>query len=330
MVERRERSGGVCSLRLADGEAWLQAVSFGRNGDAPPAGAQIDAVYRLKRRQWAGLVSAEAELLDWRPSDSSAVELRGAALPASADSWPLPIICFTSQEARGREGRRNRSLNTVNLDAEPRKIVGKQVRQLRRQGLVPANIYGASQASTPVQLGEKLVFTRVSRASRSTLYSLALDGSKQTVIVKEIQRHPTSGQVLHVDFQRVNMAEKLRVAVPLHFVGEPPAVKQLKGTLLNNLTAIEVEALPGDLPSGIEVDLSGLETFEDALHVSALVLPPNVEVITPPDELVSRVSPPAVETEVEAAPAEEAAEGEAEPAAEAEGEATTAEAGESA
>ena len=207
----------------------------------------------------------------------------------------------------------------VTLEAEPRTVLGKKVKLLRAQGLVPANVYGHGRESIPLQLPEKLVVQRVARASRSMLFSLVLNGGEPTnVLVKEVQRHPTSGKVLHVDFYAVRMTEKLKATVPLHFVGEAPAVKQFDGTMLHNLTAVDVESLPADLPQAIEVDVSGLETLDDAIHARDLRVPTGVEVLTEADEVVAKVLPPTViEEEVVEAEAEEEA---AEAAAEAEGE----------
>jgi large subunit ribosomal protein L25 len=210
-------------------------------------------------------------------------------------------------------------LDTVDLRAEPRTVLGKKVKQLRRQGMVPANLYGFGRASVALQLSERMVSQRLLKASRSSLFSLSLDGDeKQTVLVKQLQRHPISRQVLHVDFYQVRMTEKLRMSVALHFVGEAPAVKATSGMLLTNVTAVEVESLPGDLPTSIEVDVSGLETLDDSILVSDLTLPGGVEVLTPGDEVVAKVLPPTVELEVtepeqvvaEGEPAGEAEEGE--------------------
>ena len=203
------------------------------------------------------------------------------------------------------------------LQAEPRTVIGKQVRQLRRQGLVPANLYGNGLESRALQLAERTVTHRLMRASRSTLFQLALDGGRpQTVLVKELQRDPVSGHVLHVDFYAVRESEKLRTAVPLHFVGEARAVRAFAGTLVTNMASVDVESLPADLPQVIEVDLSSLATLEDAVHVSDLRVPAGVEVLTPAEELVARVLPPRVEEEVAEEAAEAAAEQPAEAAAE--------------
>ena len=212
------------------------------------------------------------------------------------------------------------------LSAERRSVLGKQVKQLRRNGLVPANMYGQGRESVALQLPARDVAMRLARASRSTLFSLELDGkSGETVLIKQLQRHPTSGQVLHVDLFRVAMDEKLRTTVPLQFAGEAAAVKAFNGTLMLNLDAVEVEALPGDLPSSIEVDLSPLVRLEDSIQVADLQVPSGVQLLTPADHLVASVLPPRVLEEAEvAAEAAEAVEGEAAASAEAEGAEATA------
>ena len=197
-------------------------------------------------------------------------------------------------------------MDTIKLEAQPREILGKKVKNLRRQGLVPANVYGRHLESTPVQLSERAVALQLLRASASSLVSLEVDGSPRTVLVKKLQRHPTSGRVLHVDFYQVAMTEKLRASVPLHFVGEAPAVKQSGGTLLHSVSSVEVESLPADLPAGIEVDVSKLETTADAITVGDLSLPEGVTILSDPAGVVATVVPPAV-APVEVEAAEEAA-----------------------
>lgn len=188
-------------------------------------------------------------------------------------------------------------MDTIKLEAQPRSILGKKVKDLRRQGLVPANVYGRHLESTPVQLAERSVALQLQRASGSSLFTLEVDGSPRTVLVKQLQRHPTTGRVLHVDFYQVAMTEKLRATVPLHFVGEAPAVRQSGGTLLHSVTSVEVESLPADLPSSIEVDVSGLETTADTITVADLRLPSGVTVLSDPAGVVATVVPPAVAPE---------------------------------
>jgi large subunit ribosomal protein L25 len=197
--------------------------------------------------------------------------------------------------------RREPPLDTIKLNVEPRTVLGKNVKKLRRQGIVPANVYGGHESSTPVQLTERQIDFEVARASQSALYSFQVAGQAPvTALVKEIRRHPTSGRALHVDFQRLTMSEKLRATVPLHFVGESYAVERLNGTLLHNLTSVEVECLPADLPTSLTVDISPLESFDVAIHVRDLPVPSGVEILTPADEIVANLAAPRTEVEEEA------------------------------
>jgi large subunit ribosomal protein L25 len=202
-------------------------------------------------------------------------------------------------------------LDAQTLRAEPRSTLGKKVKDLRKQGIVPGNVYGHNLKSMALQLPEKLVSQQLAAASHSTLFILELDGSRHNVLIKEVQRHPISRRVVHVDFFAVSMTEKLRTTVPLHFVGEAPAVRQFNGTLLTVVSAVEVEALPSDLPPGIEVDVSTLETLDDAIVVGDLAVGSDLTVLTPADEVVAKVAPPKIEVEEAAEEAEEAAEAEA-------------------
>ncbi|MBA2450003.1 MAG: 50S ribosomal protein L25 [Chloroflexi bacterium] len=200
----------------------------------------------------------------------------------------------------------------IELKAEPRSVLGKQVRALRRQGIVPANLYGHAD-STALQLPEKEMEHALARAGRTQLLQLALDGdAPTTVLIKDFQRHPTRKSLLHVDFYRVAMTERLKIDVPIRFVGEAPAVKQFDASVFQALSTLSAESLPGDLPEAIEVDVSVLEDLEAAIHVRDLVVPSGVTILTDPDELVVKLLPPMVEEEPEAPEeAETTAEGEA-------------------
>jgi large subunit ribosomal protein L25 len=211
------------------------------------------------------------------------------------------------------------------LQVQRREATGKQVRSLRRQGFVPANLYGKGEPSVALQMPQRELETFLARHEGAALVRLALGGKEPvTALLKDVQRHPVNDHVLHVDFQRVSLREKVRVEIPLHFTGEAPAAKSLDGTLLHNLTAVEIEAAAADLPAHLEVDVSPLIDFNAAIHVSDIQAPRGVQVLTPPEELVAKVVPPAVVVEeaAEEAAAEEAgaapAEGTAEQAAEGE------------
>jgi large subunit ribosomal protein L25 len=205
-------------------------------------------------------------------------------------------------------------VSSYQLRAEPRSIVGKKVRNLRRQGLVPANIYGHA-ASTPIQLTARDVENTIHRAGRTQLIDLAIAGETTTVLIKDWQRHPYKSDLLHVDFYRVAMTETLRMDVPLRTTGEAPAVKSANGLPFQSLSFINVECLPGDIPEAIEVDLSGLAEIDASIYVRDLTAPAGVTILTDGDEMVVKIMAPTVEAEPTAE--EAVAEGGAAPAAEA-------------
>ena len=115
--------------------------------------------------------------------------------------------------------------------------------------------------------------------------------------VREVQRHPVTDEVIHVDFLRVDVSEKVSAEVPIEYIGEAPAVRTLGGTLIEAMSSLEVEALPMRMPQSIVVDVSGLDDFEKAIHVSDLSVSSDVTILSSEEELVVRVVPPRVEEE---------------------------------
>ncbi len=166
------------------------------------------------------------------------------------------------------------------IDAQPRDDKGKGAsRRLRRAGLVPGVIYGARKDPEMISLQHNELLRRLgNEAFYSHILDVHLGGETQKVVLKDLQRHPSKPFVIHVDLQRVSFSEKLKVNVPLHFVGEElaPGVKK-GGIVAHALTDVEVSCLPGNLPEFIEVDASQLE-LGDSLHLSDLILPEGVEI----------------------------------------------------
>lgn len=183
----------------------------------------------------------------------------------------------------------------VLLQVSKRDVVGKQVKTLRRDGLLPAIVYGRGISSIPISINSREANRILSAITSSNLVVLDIDGDKHTTLVREKQRDPVTGEVLHMDFYEVSMTEKLRTNVGLEFQGESPAVKELMGVLVTVMESLEVECLPQDLPNQIVADLSTLEEIGDSLYVRDISLPPNVELISDIDGLVVVISPPAVE-----------------------------------
>jgi large subunit ribosomal protein L25 len=187
------------------------------------------------------------------------------------------------------------------LNARRRTVVGKQVRALRREGLIPAVLYGAGVDPTSLELEGREAARILSRLSGSTLLDLVLENDTHNVLVREVQRDPIRQSVRHVDFLKVAMDVAIRTSVPLELVGEAPAVKTFGGVLVTGVDEIEVEALPADLPSRLTVELAALSEIGKAITVGDLSLGEGVKLLTPKDELVARVTQAEAE-EVEEAP----------------------------
>ncbi|MCJ7831281.1 MAG: 50S ribosomal protein L25 [Dehalococcoidia bacterium] len=203
-------------------------------------------------------------------------------------------------------------MNQLELSVAPRSVLGKRVRALRRGGLTPANVYGHGVESRALQI-ETVTLVRTLRAlERNAILSLCIEGEKapRPVMVRDIQRNPVSDRILHVDFYQVSLTEKMRADVPLLLTGKAPAVDDFGGILLQSLESISVEALPADMPSHVEVDISVLSELDSSLHVKDLVLDPKLHVMTDLDVVIARVASP--RTGVEAAIAEEEAAADAE------------------
>lgn len=186
-------------------------------------------------------------------------------------------------------------MEEVLLQVSKRDVVGKQVKTLRREGLLPAIVYGRGISSIPISINSREANKILSAITSSNLVVIDIDGDKHTTLVREKQRDPVTGEVLHIDFYEVSMTEKLRTNVGLEFQGDSPAVKELMGVLVTVMESLEVECLPQDLPNRIVADLSTLEEIGDSLYVRDISLPPNIELISDIDGLVVVISPPAVE-----------------------------------
>ncbi len=142
-------------------------------------------------------------------------------------------------------------------------------------------------------------------AGYTTMLTLSLaDGKEHPVFIRDVQVHPLKNTITHIDFYQVRMDEAITANVPLKFVGEAPAVKNMSGVFVRNIDELEVEALPKDLPHDIEVDISSLDNFDAVIHVSDIKLPEGVKTYKEGTEVVALVQPPRSEQEIEALSAE--------------------------
>ena len=165
------------------------------------------------------------------------------------------------------------------VNAEPRADTGKGAsRRLRRTGRLPGIVYGAHQEPTMISLNHnELIHQLENEAFYSNLLTLKLGDTTETVVLKDLQRHPAKPFVLHADFQRVKSDEKIRLHIPLHFINEDkcPGIKA-GGQASHQLSDVDITCLPKDLPEFIEVDVSEMQ-IGDAIHLSELKLPAGVE-----------------------------------------------------
>lgn len=214
-------------------------------------------------------------------------------------------------------------VETIELAAQKREITGKKVRSLRAEGNVPAVLYGHGIDSEILTVSQRNLTKVFGAAGSNKIVSLSVDDAKpHSVMIHHVQTDSRTGVIMHADFYKVKMNEKIKAEIPLVVVGESTAVYKLEGSLIQALSAVEVEALPANLPENIEVDISGIEDFDTTIHVKDLKIPGNVELLTDENELVIKVDPPRSDEEIEeldepvgdAAPTEEgeAAEGDSE------------------
>jgi large subunit ribosomal protein L25 len=202
---------------------------------------------------------------------------------------------------------------TLELAVDPRSVLGKHTKRLRRAGTVPGVVFGKGTDSIAVQVDAKTFESLYREAGRSTIFQLTVPGAgTKSAIIKSVQRHPLSGRAVHVDFFLPDLTVELQIDVPLIFVGEAPAIEETGGSLFTSLDHIKVRALPADLPHEITVDVSSLVDLDAAIHVSDLgVASDTVTVLNDPEEMVAKVLPPrVVEEEPTVAEGEEGEEGE--------------------
>ena len=188
---------------------------------------------------------------------------------------------------------------TFSIEVKTRKETAENTRV---QGLIPAILYGAGAKSVSVSVNG-LVFNKLyNEAGESNLIDLSVDGGseKTKVLIKDAQRDPVRDNFIHVDFMKINMNKEMHATLPVRFVGESPAVKELGGTLIKALEEVHIKCLPKDLVSELSFDLSVLNTFSDIIHVRDLKLPAGIVVTENPTTVVVKVAAPLTEEQLKA------------------------------
>jgi len=211
------------------------------------------------------------------------------------------------------------------IQAKKRTTLGRKVKKLRREGLLPANLYGDKVKSQALEIPIKEFQKVYEQVGESGLVDLMIDGQTNPILIHNVQLHPVTDEPLHADFHKVSLTEKTIATVPIELVGESPAVEQKIGILIQPMSEVEVEALPQDLPEHLDINISGLAQTNDAVTVADIgVDKAKVEIKANPEEVVAKIEPLAKEEEIAPPPpaeGEEAAvpvEGEEAPAGEGE------------
>ncbi len=210
-------------------------------------------------------------------------------------------------------------MEQIKLKATKRKILGKQVKSLRREGIVPAHVFGHGIESAAVQCNTSELQRVIAEAGRTRLINLVIGRSEKphNVMVREIQRDPITRELLHVDLYQVTMTEKLEVKVPIVLIGEAPALRDKAYRLAQELNTLEVQCFPDKIPNNIELDISSLAEVNQTIRVRDIKLGDDVTILNNPDVVVVKISERPVEEVVEKPPVAAAAPEAAVPGAEA-------------
>lgn len=211
---------------------------------------------------------------------------------------------------------------------EPRTILGKKVKTLRKQGVLPANLFGKDFKSKAVQVQEKEFLRAFKKAGETGIVEVSLKDQVYPVLIHNVQKNPVSGSLLHVDFHKVNLKEKVTTHVPLKLLGEAPAEKSGIGLVLQTVNELEIESLPADIPHEFEIDISNLTEVGQTIHVKDLKVDRDkVEIKNDPEEVIVSVQTAEMKEEPEQVviPAPEEVEATAEKGEEAEAKAQTSE-----
>jgi large subunit ribosomal protein L25 len=190
-------------------------------------------------------------------------------------------------------------MDGITLTATPRTVTGKKVKVLRRGGVVPIHMFGRGIESQSLQADSRTLSVVLPQAGTNVPITIDVDGQDgdNVCFVRQVQRHPVSEALLHVDFQRVDISRKVSAEVPLLLEGVSLAVEEMEGTLLQTLSSISVEALPMSMPASFTVDISILDDFDKTIRVATLQTDEDVTILNDGEEMIATVVRPRVEEE---------------------------------
>lgn len=208
-------------------------------------------------------------------------------------------------------------MQQIPLKAETRTVLGRKVKGLRKEGLIPAHVFGHKVKTIHVQVKKSDFDPVFEKAGETGIIDLSIGSEKKPVMIRNIQIHPVTDDPLHIDFYQVNLSEKVKVNVPLEVIGDSPAVEKKIGLLLTPVSEIEVEALPTEIPENIEIDISSLAEIGNEIKVKDLKVDRSkIEILTDEDLVVTQIGElvtkemEETEAEIEAEQAAESTEGE--------------------
>ncbi|MFA7319610.1 MAG: 50S ribosomal protein L25 [Parcubacteria group bacterium] len=191
-------------------------------------------------------------------------------------------------------------MEKVKLAAKIREVFGRRTNKGRKEGMIPAVVYGHNMKSKGIWVNALEFAKLLKKSGESTIIELNVGEDKpKNVLIYETQKDPIRGQYIHVDFFHVRMDEEIEKEVELVFIGEAPAVKELGGNLVKSVDEVNVKCLPADLPGEIEVDISVLKTFEDHICIKDLKVSDKVKFDIDPETVIASVAPPRSEAELE-------------------------------
>lgn len=190
----------------------------------------------------------------------------------------------------------------MDLKAEKREQLGRVVKRLRAQGVIPAELYGRGLENIHLSIATKEFAKVLKEAGENTVVQIVVGSERHPALVQEVERHYLTNEVSHVDFYQVRMDEKITARIPLEFIGVAPGVRDKGGILNKGVAEIEVEALPGDLPHRLMVDISLLDDVNKSLRVKNIAVPKGVRVLVDMETAVATVTPPMAEEVKEVAP----------------------------
>ena len=192
------------------------------------------------------------------------------------------------------------------IKADLRTVLGRKVKQLRKEGLLPATVYGNKFEPMSIQIKTIELERLFGEVGESGLVELLIDAQEVPVLFRNPQYSPVESELIHIDCYKVNLKEKITATVPIEFIGESQAVKE-GNNLVEVSIEVEIEALPADLPESIIVDITALNTVDDMITVGDIKLDEKMEMVTQLDQVIVKVEKPRVEEE---SPVEEVVVGE--------------------